>query len=366
MGLIGAQAAYGQMRPSPIPAEDQVIVDRQAGEIFGALEGQDYAAAKSVFPIYLQRGLLAYGMAIGDERLLTKASEMVTNGRMYTVSGQDALEVEIVGTYAEHDLAVLSVPGLKAPVAEWANAEEMVEGTFLGAIRPDGRFQSLGVLSVQERSLKTADQGFLGVQMNTRAIGEGVQIKEVVPDSAAQRAGMLPGDRIVTIKGKEMTGFFEMSNELRRLRKGEAPEIGVIRNGQRMILTPVLGGRPPEGQQSQRLDYMDRASGTRSRVRHDFSNVMQTDMELQAHHSGLPVVDLNGDLMGMVIARQGRISTLVLPGDEIEKIIAEEPEVYEPRVLWRQGARSRQPRDYGELDEMQQLMNQLRRRLRGR
>ncbi len=32
---------------------------------------------------------------------------------------------------------------------------------------------------------------------------------------------------------------------------------------------------------------------------------------------GLPIVDLDGRIIGMVIARAGRISTLILPGDDI-------------------------------------------------
>jgi hypothetical protein len=157
---------------------------------------------------------------------------------------------------------------------------------------------------------------------------------------------------------------------LRRLKNGEQPEIELIRADNRITVKPTLKGRDlPQGE-NRRLDRMDRMSGTQSRVRGDFTNVLQSDMELEMNDAGLPIVDLEGRIVGLVIARAGRISTLILPGDDIEAALKTEPE---PHMSTRNaadrqanlpegGQRTRMKRD---LDRMRRMMENLQRELEG-
>jgi serine protease Do len=70
---------------------------------------------------------------------------------------------------------------------------------------------------------------------------------------------------------------------------------------------------------------MNSKSGSRNQVRDDFGNVVQSDMELESSQTGLPIIDLEGRIVGLVIARAGRISTLILPSIEIEEMLKSEP-----------------------------------------
>lgn len=366
--LICATGLHAQMAQSRIPEADQKVTNQQAGEIFKALRAVNFEAEKVVFPIVVGRHRVAYGVSIGDERLLTKASEVLQRRVLFAESREEeALAAQVIGVYPEHDLAVLKVPGLRAPAAKWADADALEEGAFLTAIRADGEAAAMGVLSVRERSLKSTDQGFLGIEMDTLEFAQGVRVRRVVPRSAAAEVGMRGGDLVTKIQGEEVKGFYELSTKLRRLRSGEQPEIEFLRGGQTVKVKPVLKGREIEEAESGRLDRMDRMSGTQSRVRSDFGNVIQSDMELEAFDAGLPVVDLEGRIIGMVIARAGRISTLILPGDEIAKVLATEPKpfVAEERVVRGRmvpnGARRDRMR--GELEEMQRMMEELRRSL---
>jgi hypothetical protein len=113
---------------------------------------------------------------------------------------------------------------------------------------------------------------------------------------------------------------------------------------------------------------MDRMSGSQSRVRGDFAGVLQSDMALEAEHAGMPVVDLEGRIVGMVIARAGRISTLILPGEDIAELLKNEPEALDekpPRVAQREDRvpNNRRDRMRRELDLMRELMENLRREL---
>jgi membrane-associated protease RseP (regulator of RpoE activity) len=183
----------------------------------------------------------------------------------------------------------------------------------------------MGVLSVRERSLKSTDQGFLGIEMDTLEAGKGVRVKNVVEGSAADEVGIRQSDIIVKIAGQEVKGFYELSTKLRRLKNGEQPEIELLRNEEILQVRPILKGREIREGVSRRLEKMDQMSGGQSRVRGGFGNVIQSDMELEVEDAGLPIVDLDGRIIGMVIARAGRISTLILPGDDIINTLKNPP-----------------------------------------
>jgi serine protease Do len=334
--LLMTTGLQAQIRSPKIPAADRETTDAQSDAIFKALRAVNFAAKEVVYPIYAGRERVAYGIAIGDGKLLTKASEVLAGQALFTANREKvALVAKVVGTYPEYDLAVLKVPGLTAEAARWGDAETLEEGAFLAAVRSDGEAQAMGVLSVKERSLKTLDQGFLGIQMDIAEAGAGVRVQAVVRGSAAEEVGIRAGDIITIIEGENVRGFYELSTRLRRLERGGQPEIEFLRANKTFKVKPTLKGREIDEGASRRLERMDRMSGTQSRVRGDFGNVIQSDMELESKDAGLPVVDLEGRIVGMVIARAGRISTLILPGDDIAKVLerAPQPFVGDPRAV---------------------------------
>lgn len=366
--LLVTTGLQAQLRSPGIPAKDQKVTNAQADQIFKTLRAVNFEAKEVVYPIYSGRERVAYGISIGDGKLLTKASEIISARGLFTVNrAKEAMMAQILGFYAEHDLAVLKVLGLKASAAKWADAETLNEGAFLASVRSDGEAQAMGVLSVRERSIKSTDQGFLGVRMDRNEAGKGVRVENVERDSAAAAAGIRPGDVITMIEGKKVKGFYELSTRLRRLSKGEQPEIELLRDNKSMKVKPTLKGREVQENEPRRLQRMDRMSGSQSRVRDDFGNVLQSDMELEANDAGLPVVDLEGRIVGMVIARAGRISTLILPGDDIAKTLKTEPEPYvqAPRTVRRPNgpAEDRRARTKRELEMMRQTMEHLQREL---
>ncbi|MGB0645304.1 MAG: hypothetical protein ACPGQF_11200, partial [Akkermansiaceae bacterium] len=151
-------------------------------------------------------------------------------------------------------------------------------------------------------------------------------------------------------------------------KNGEQPEIELLRNEEILKVKPTLRGREIREGVSRRLEQMDQMSGGQSRVRGGFGNVIQSDMELEVEDAGLPIVDLDGRIIGMVIARAGRISTLVLPGDDITNALKNAPEPFTPEegnvVLDQEGQQGfRRDRMRRELGLMRRMMENLQREL---
>ena len=58
-----------------------------------------------------------------------------------------------------------------------------------------------------------------------------------------------------------------------------------------------------------------------SRIKTAFPMVMQIDSVIDAKNCGGPLVDLDGRVIGVIIARAGRIRTFVLPSEIVQKLL---------------------------------------------
>lgn len=75
-----------------------------------------------------------------------------------------------------------------------------------------------------------------------RPMDDGWQVRVVVPHSAADAAGLQPGDEMVRINDSTLTSFEDMGDYAHE-HPGEAVEIEVIRDGQKVLLNTTVGRR---------------------------------------------------------------------------------------------------------------------------
>ena len=93
----------------------------------------------------------------------------------------------------------------------------------------------------------TRVEGYLGVGLQGREDGgRGALIKEVAPDSPADRAGLLAGDIVVSAGGTPVDGQPAFVAAIRDLSPGDSIEIEVLRDGKRLTLSATLIERPSE------------------------------------------------------------------------------------------------------------------------
>lgn len=304
--------------------EEQKAVDAQTDEFNTAIKPALADAAKSTVRIWSGKRRLAYGTVIGEgNRILTKWSEVAraANGILIQTSSGETRSAKVTGVYEDEDLAVLEIAGTSLPAVRWSRTEPKL-GSFIAAPQPDGRPAAFGVVSVLERNLRETDQAFLGVLGDIDHKGPGVRIRSVTEESGAAAAGIKPGDVILKVGPREISGLLELKNSLVGISPGSTVKVlAKTRDGEKTF-DVLLGNRPQlPSFPGDRLRVMERMGTTPSRVRDSFSRVIQTDMRLEPNLVGGPVVNLKGEVIGITMARGDRTRSFVMPASAVAELL---------------------------------------------
>jgi S1-C subfamily serine protease len=93
---------------------------------------------------------------------------------------------------------------------------------------------------------QTPASGYLGVQLDRRIDGgSGALVSEVVAGSAADNAGIEVGDVVVAVDGEPITGQAGLIATIRNLAPGDKATVSLVRDGDTLDVSVVLGQRPP-------------------------------------------------------------------------------------------------------------------------
>ena len=368
-----------------IMPEERQAADAQAAQLSEAITPALTTVAKSTVRVWAGNRRVAYGTVIGDgTKILSKWSEVARGSGILRVdvAGAEYRPVKLSGVYQDEDLVVLEVEGSPLTPVSWSTEVPKL-GSFLAAPQPDGRLAAFGVVSVLERNLKQTDLAYLGVIGDRDFRGPGVKIGEVAGDSGAAAAGLRPGNVILKVGERAISGLLELRNALTGVAPGATISLLVESGGKTQSIKVLLGNRPKFSQfPGDRLQQMERMGGAISQVRNSFTHVIQTDMRPKVNQIGGPVVDLQGHAVGITVARADRTRSFVMPAAAVVDLLkkdAENPALAQvrtaeeeaplptrggmaPRGRAMPGGEERMRRH---LTDMQRLMNHLREEMDG-
>ncbi|MGA1978962.1 MAG: DegQ family serine endoprotease [Sedimentisphaerales bacterium] len=103
---------------------------------------------------------------------------------------------------------------------------------------------SRGFLGVGIQDLTAENAPFFGLKQDTK----GVLVPEVTKGSAAEKAGLKPGDVIIELDGKPVESAKELQGRVSAIKPDTDVELVVLRDGKRENLTAKLSERPAKGQ----------------------------------------------------------------------------------------------------------------------
>jgi S1-C subfamily serine protease len=259
-------------------------------------------------------GQLALGVVV-DARgyVLSKQSELQGPLRCVLPGGREH-DARVVAKAADLDLAVVQVaaPGLRA--VRWMSAPTPV-GSWV-AVPGGGRDVPLviGVVGSPPREIPQ-ERAILGVLLAEST--DGPKIERVLENSMAEEIGLKSGDVISAINRQSLRRSRQLIDHVAALRPGDRVDLEIVREGTTKKVDARLG------RMSELLfgdvefeRELDRGLSVR---RSDFPLAFQHDGVLHASQCGGPVVNVRGEVVGINIARSGRIATLVLPSSVVQK-----------------------------------------------
>ena len=90
----------------------------------------------------------------------------------------------------------------------------------------------------------TKDGAFLGVAADLAGEADGVRLAQVLPETAAARAGLRSGDMIVRVDGETVASFGQLRRVILQKRPGDVVRLLYLRDGEDHVVSAQLGAYP--------------------------------------------------------------------------------------------------------------------------
>ncbi len=265
--------------------------------------------------VYANAEQVALGIIVdADGLILTKASELsgtitakLSDGRRFPT--------EIVASRGDLDLALLRIEASDLPIVTWATGDAPEVGNWLATPAHEEIPSAIGVVSGTPRRVG-APRAMLGVYLED----QDPRVVSVQEGSGADKAGIKPSDLITHVNGKEVTTRKALVATLDRHRVGDKIELLVKRGDQELSVSATMVDRAAGPERAQ---FQNALGSKLSDRRSGFPLVIPHDSILRPNECGGPLVNLDGETVGINIARAGRVASYALPASIVLPAIAE-------------------------------------------
>jgi serine protease Do len=233
------------------------------------------------------------------------------------------LMATVIGVEPHFDLAMLKVDAKGLTSVEWTDSKSDPVGNWVASAGQGETPVAVGVVSVAARTLPAkevtrpviiANSGYLGIGLDPHK--DGPRITNVQPDSAASKAGLKVDDHLLFLNGKRMDDPESVIATLSHSKPGDVVALKIKRGDEELDIKAKLDKRPVD-----RGDFQNRMGSELSDRRTGFPTFLQHDTVLKPHDCGGPLVDLDGKVIGINIARAGRVESYAIPAEAIQPLL---------------------------------------------
>jgi len=314
----------------PALAEDTKAADRTVSlknstRYLSAFQKVVSDAAKATVSVMCEGKVVCLGTVVKpDGHILTKASEVRHDKVVCKLADGRSFPATVVGIDEKNDLAMMKIDAKGLACVTWADSKVAEVGNWVCVAGAGEIPAAAGVVSVATREDKLRERnaptssGFMGV-----TLGEGdpgPKVEDVKEDSAAAKAGLKAGDIILEVRGGKVAKAEEMIRSLSRTRPGDIVKLKYLRDGKETVIEVTLGKRPAMGANA-RGEIQNAMGGSLSHFKGPFEKILQHDSAIRPEECGGPLVDLAGRVVGLNIARAGRVESYALPGELVAQLV---------------------------------------------
>lgn len=246
-----------------------------------------------------------------DGYVLTKRSELTSDPIRVRLADGRMYPARVASVRRRNDLALLRVDTDSTMVPAEFSSQVPAIASFVVSVGRTGRPIGIGVVGVKERAI--GHQGRLGVMLEDDSNGRAL-VQLVLPHSGAAIAGVEKGDRIIAINGLEKNSRVGVIETLRGMFPGESVRLTILRPNDMSELEPIeMDARIRDMGVLQETPSDSKVNGPRNARLSGFDRVVQHDTVLDPDECGGPLLDTSGKVIGINIARAGRVVSYALP-----------------------------------------------------
>ncbi|MEM9345234.1 MAG: PDZ domain-containing protein [Planctomycetota bacterium] len=257
------------------------------------------------------------GTIIDDEGyILSKASELSGEKIKVVLSTGRGFDAKLLGVDRKNDLAMLKIDAERLEAVS-LSFDKPGLGRMVACVGISRSPVAIGIISAKPREIRPA-QLVLGVIL--RAHPDGLWIDDVSEGFGADKAGIKSGDVLTHVGSKKVIAVDQVVGQLQSRAEGDEVQVRILRGGEPIKVTVGLSEFGPDPRS--RAERMNRMGSSLSERRRGFELVLQHDAEIKPEHCGGPLVNLRGEVIGVNIARAGRISSYTLPSSLIRQKLA--------------------------------------------
>jgi len=256
-----------------------------------------------------------------DGWVLTKASELKGKTTVKLKDGRE-LEARVVGVHPDFDLAMLKVEATGLTPAAWAESKTAPVGFWVASAGTGEEPVAVGVVSVAARKadsrsgprMPPPNSGYLGIALET--VAQGAKVSQVMPGTGAAKAGLKVNDVVVALAGRAIKDHDSLIKSIQNYKPGDKVTLKVKRGDEELEFKAELGKRPLD-----RGSFQNMMGSTLSTRRTGFPTFLQHDSVIKPNDCGGPLVDLDGKVIGINIARAGRTESYAVPAEAIQPLL---------------------------------------------
>ncbi len=250
-----------------------------------------------------------------DGWIVTKASQLPSQGQITALlaDGSDLI-AEVVQRVSDVDLALLRVPRGGLTAVQWTTATVPLRGTWLATTDIDKIPSAVGVVSAGIQNIRSLG-AVLGVELVDSAAGAAVV--RVLTGTGADRAGLQVGDNITAVNGKIVKSRNAFQRVIDSAKGGESIKLTISRSTEEFTTFARLMDLSEELLDETEMEV----NGPVSARATGFSRVFLHDTVLEPDQCGGPLCNLDGKVVGLNIARAGRVCSYALPADVVQPLL---------------------------------------------